>query len=75
MDNHIDHLLYDSFFEAMNSCDCFLSRADPCVRSYAAGFYAGGIACVARRYVQEGCATTAGELKALLETLLSGKLF
>ena len=74
VDNRIDYLLYDSFFEAMERCDCFLSGADPCVRSYAASFYAGGIACVARRYAQEGCTTTGGELKALLETLLSGKL-
>ena len=75
VDNRIDYLLYDSFFEAMDSCDCFLKEVDPCVRSYAASFYAGGIACVARRYAQEGCTTTAAELKALLETLLSGKLF
>ncbi len=75
VDNRIDHLLYDSFFEAMDSCDCFLNGEDPCLRSYAASFYAGGIACVARRYAQEGCTTTAAELKALLETLLSGKLF
>ena len=74
VDNRIDHLLYDSFFEAMDSCDCFMAQADPCVRSYAASFYAGGIACVARRYAQEGCTTTADELRALLETLLTGRL-
>ena len=75
VDNHIDHLLYDSFFEAMDSCDCFLPKADPCTRSYAASFYAGGIACVARRYAQEGCASSAGQLESLLMTLLSGSLF
>ena len=74
VDNRIDYLLYDSFFEAMDRCDCFMREADPCVRSYAASFYAGGIACVARRYAQEGCTTTADELKALLQTLLSGEL-
>jgi AcrR family transcriptional regulator len=75
VDNHIDHLLYDSFFEAMDSCDCFLPNADACIRSYAASFYAGGIACVARRYAQEGCASSAGQLESLLMTLLSGSLF
>lgn len=75
VDNRIDHLLYDSFFEAMRDCECFLPNVDPCTRSYAASFYAGGIACVARRYAQEGCTTTAGDLEALLMTLLSGKLF
>ena len=75
VDNHIDYLLYDSFFEAMDGCDCFLPKLDPCTRSYAASFYAGGIACVARRYAQEGCAATADSLTQLLMTLLSGRLF
>ena len=75
VNNHIDHLLYDSFFESMDRCDCFLPKADPCTRSYAASFYAGGIACVARRYAQEGCASSAGQLESLLMTLLSGSQF
>ena len=75
VDNHIDYLLYDSFFEAMDGCECFLPKLDPCTRSYAASFYAGGIACVARRYAQEGCAATADSLTQLLMTLLSGRLF
>ncbi|MBR2797712.1 MAG: TetR family transcriptional regulator [Clostridia bacterium] len=75
VDNHIDYLLYDTFFEAMDSCNDFLPKADPCTRSYAASFYAGGIACVARRYAQEGCSSSAGQLEALLMTLLSGQLF
>jgi len=75
VDNHIDYLLYDSFFDAMDSCESFLPKADPCTRSYAASFYAGGIACVARRYAQEGCASSANQLEMLLMTLLSGGLF
>ena len=75
VDNRIDYLLYDSFYEVMNGCDCFLPEADPCLRQYAASFYAGGIACVARRYAQEGCTTTADALEELLVTLLSGRLF
>ena len=74
LDNHIDHLLYDSFFEAMDGCGYFLGGIDPCVRGYAASFYAGGIACIARRYAQEGCTTTAEELSELLVTILSGEL-
>ena len=75
VDNRIDYLLYDSFYDAMDSCECFLREADPCTRSYAASFYAGGFACVARRYAEEGCASSADQLEALLMTLLSGKLF
>ena len=75
VDNRIDYLLYDSFFEAMDGCDCFLSGVDPCTRSYAASFYAGGFACVARRYAQEGCCSSASQLESLLMTLLSGRLF
>ena len=75
VDNRIDYLLYDSFFEAMDNCDCFLGDVEPCLRSYAASFYAGGFACVARRYAEEGCTTTADRLEAMLMTLLSGRLF
>lgn len=75
VDNRIDYLLYDSFFEVMDCCDCFLPDVDPCLRHYAASFYAGGIACVARSYAQEGCTTTAEALEELLVTLLSGRLF
>jgi hypothetical protein len=74
VDNHIDYLLYDSFFEAMDSCECFLHDIDPCTRSYAASFYAGGFACVARRYAEEGCASSADQLEKLLRSLLSGRL-
>ena len=75
VDNRIDYLLYDSFFEVMNDCDCFLAGAEPCLRSYAASFYAGGIACVARRYAQEGCTSSVDGLQNMLMTLLSGELF
>lgn len=75
VDNHIDYLLYDSFYDAMCSCECFLHEIDPYTRSYAASFYAGGFACVARRYAEEGCASSADQLEQLLLSLLSGKLF
>lgn len=75
VENQIDYLLYDSLCEALEGCGCFLSAVEPCVRRYAVSFYAGGLACVARRYVQEGCASTADDLAELLYTLFKGKLF
>ena len=75
VENRIDYLLYDSFYEAMDTCACFLPRVDPCLRGYAASYYAGGITCVARRYAEEGCAATADSLTELMVTLLSGALF
>ena len=75
VDNHIDYLLYDTFFETLSGCECFLSAVEPCTRRYAASFYAGGVSCVARRYAQEGCTTTADQLEELLMTLFTGALF
>ncbi|MBR1560121.1 MAG: TetR/AcrR family transcriptional regulator [Clostridia bacterium] len=75
VENRIDYLLYDSFFEALNGCECFLAAADPCTRRYAASFYAGGVSCVARQYAQENCAASAKELEELLMTLFTGSLF
>ena len=74
-DNHIEHLLYDSFCEVMESCACFLPGTDACTRAYAASFYAGGIAYLARRYALDGCTGTAEDLEKLLMTLLTGVLF
>ena len=59
VENHIDYLLYDSFYEAMDKCDCFLNTADRSTRSYAASFLAGGVTCVARRFAENGCSGTA----------------
>ena len=75
VDNRIDYLLYDSFFESLSACSCFLNNVEPCTRRYAASFYAGGISCVARQYAQEGCTTTADRLEELLMTLFTGALF
>ena len=75
VENRIDYLLYDTFFEALDGCDCFLGSADPCARRYAVSFYAGGVASVARRYAQEDCAATAEQLEGLLMTLFTGGIF
>ena len=75
VENHIDHLLYDSLFNALARCNCLMHGVDPCTRGYAASFFAGGVACVARRFAEEGCSSSESQLEALLETLLSGRLF
>ena len=75
VDNHIDYLLYDSLFESLESCDCFLNDVEPCTRRYAASFYAGGISCVAKQYARSGCTSTADDLEELLLTLFTGRLF
>ncbi len=73
--NHIDHLLYDSFFEALVECPGFLSGESDCTRRYAAGFYAGGISSVARCYAHEGCSCCRKELEEMLFTFFTGALF
>ncbi|MBQ3669181.1 MAG: TetR family transcriptional regulator [Clostridia bacterium] len=75
VNNHIDYLLYDSIYEALADCGCFLSKADPRKRKYAAGFYAGGISSVARCYVADECAASGAELEEMLYTLFTGALF
>lgn len=75
VENQIDYLLYDSLCEALEECGCFLSDEDPCTRRYAASFYAGGVACVARRYAQEGCTSSADQLERLLTSLFSGRWY
>ena len=73
--NKIDYLLYDSIFEALSDCGCFLEHTDPCTRRYAASFYAGGISSVACCYAREGCTATANELEEMLYTFFTGSLF
>ena len=73
--NHIDYLLCDSIYASLAGCSGFLRQADPCVRRYAASFYAGGISSIARCYAMEGCTSTARELEEMLYTLFTGGLF
>ena len=75
VENKLEYLLVDSFFEAMDCCECFLPGIDPCLRAYAGSFYAGGIAFLARRYALQGYTGTAEELEKLLMSLLTGSLF
>ncbi|MBR4234877.1 MAG: TetR/AcrR family transcriptional regulator [Clostridia bacterium] len=74
VENRIDHLLYDSIYEALDSCCGFLANLEPCQRRYAAGFYAGGLASIAKMYVREGCKCTSGELAQLMYSLITGRV-
>ena len=75
VDNQIDYLLYDTFFNAMACCGAFLEEAGSSMRRFAASFYAGGFACAARHFAEEGCLTGPEDLTEILMTLLSGRLF
>ena len=75
VENQIDHLLYDSFFEVLNRSDCVFSGAEPCLRRYASSFYAGGVSSVARQYAQDGCSASEEHLEQLLMQLFTGSLF
>ena len=74
-ENGIDYLLYDSIVHALGGCGAFLSRVEPCTRSYAVSFYAGGLSRVARQYAREGCTATEEELARMLMALFTGELF
>ena len=75
VENQLDYLLYDSFFETLNSSECLFSDADPVLRRYAAGFYAGGVSRVARQYALDGCCASENQLQQLLVQLFTGTLF
>jgi AcrR family transcriptional regulator len=74
VDNAIGYLLYQSIFDALLGCDCFLAGRDASSRRYAANFAAGGLTGIVQDYVtREAC--SAEELGRLLETMFSGALF
>lgn len=74
VENAIGHLLYQSIYEALLGCDCFLSGQDASSRRYAANFAAGGLTGIVQDYVtREAC--PAEELELLLERMFSGAMF
>jgi len=75
VENRIDYLLQDSFEEALRADAGLFGGADPCLKRYAPGFYAGGITCVARQYALEGCAAGPDQLEALFMALFTGQAF
>lgn len=74
VNNGVGHLLYQSIFESLMDCGCFLSETDTASRRCAANFTAGALTGVAQDYVtREAC--TLDELCRLLENLFGGGLF
>ena len=74
VENNITHLLYDSIYESMNECGCFLGELDAEHRSYSAGFIASGFVGIAKVYVERDCEDGAEELADTLISLFSGSL-
>lgn len=74
VNNGVGHLLYQSIFDSLMDCGCFLQAADALSRRCAANFTAGALTGVAQDYVKrEAC--TDEELCRLLESLFSGAMF
>ena len=74
VNNGVGHLLYQSIFDSLMDCGCFLRDVDTASRRSAANFTAGALTGVAQDYVaREAC--TADELCRLLESLFGGSLF
>ena len=74
VNNGVGHLLYQSIFDSLMDCGCFLSDTDAVSRRCAANFTAGALTGVAQDYVaREAC--DSGELCRLLESLFGGGLF
>lgn len=72
--NGVGYLLYQSIFDSLMDCGCFLRETDAVSRRCAANFTAGALTGVAQDYVaREACTTE--ELCRLLESLFSGGLF
>ncbi len=74
VENNITHLLYDSIYESMNDCGCFLGRLEAEQRSYSAGFIASGFVGIAKVYVERNCEDGADTLADTLISLFSGSL-
>ena len=72
VENNITHLLYDSIYESMNECGCFLGELDAEQKSYSAGFIASGFVGIAKVYVERDCEDGAEDLANTLISLFSG---
>ena len=74
VENAIGYLLYQSIFEALLGCDCFLPDQDASSRRYAANFTAGGLTGIVQDYVTRD-ACPPDELGLLLKRMFSGAVF
>ncbi len=74
VDNDIIYLLYDSLYDTLLGCGCFLSDMSAEVRAYAADFMAGGFTSIARAYLRTGAQTEPQLLEELIVGLFNGSL-
>ena len=74
VDNDLIYLLYDSLYDTLLDCDCFLSDMSAEVRAYAADFTAGGFTSIARAYLRAGAQTEPRLLEELIVGLFNGSL-
>jgi len=74
MQNGLLHILYQSMEESLTGCSCFLTNADPGLRSYAARFTAGGLVGFIQGYT-DGAACSEASMVSVLRQLFSGNFF
>jgi AcrR family transcriptional regulator len=74
VDNDIIYLLYDSLYDTLLGCGCFLSDMSSEIRAYAADFMAGGFTSIARTYIRTGAHTDPTLLESLIYGLFNGSL-
>ena len=72
VDNDIIYLLYDSLYDSLLDCGCFLSDMSAEIRAYAADFMAGGFTSIARTYIRNGAHTDPTLLDGLIYGLFNG---
>lgn len=72
VDNDIIYLLYDSLYDTLLGCGCFLSDMSSEIRAYAADFMAGGFTSIARTYIRTGAHTDPTLLESLIYGLFNG---
>ncbi len=75
VENDITYLMYDSFFDSLMDCGCFLAEKPPEVRGYAADFMAGGFTSIARSFIRTGANTDAALLDEIICALFRGSFF
>lgn len=74
VDNDIIYLLYNSLYDTLLSCGCFLTNMSDEIRAYAADFMAGGFTSIARTYLRTGAQTDPQLLEELIVGLFNGSL-
>ena len=74
VENDIIYLLYDSLYDSLLDCGCFLTDMSSEIRAYAADFMAGGFTSIARAYLRTNGSTDGALLDDLIFDLFRGTL-